>query len=188
MSQKEDRRIVRTKEAIMEAGVGTLLSNPAAGMSEIAAAAGIGRATLYRHFASREALVAELALRCYQEIDAALEPYQHLAGAAAIEKIIDVVMPMANRYRFLINLWSVVEQDENVLRIEARTQQDMRLMFEAAKQAGHVARDLPTEWLVAFFDATLMAGWMLVESGEADAQAAASYAKRCFLTGCGGAR
>ena len=45
----------------MRAGIETLLADRSAGMSEIARNAGIGRATLYRHFETREALVKKLA-------------------------------------------------------------------------------------------------------------------------------
>ena len=102
MSHKKDRRIVQSEQAIIEAGISALLLNPSAGMSEIAQFAGVGRATLYRHFESREALIRKLAIVCAEETDIALEPYAHLTGRAAIEAVIDVLVPMADRFRFLI--------------------------------------------------------------------------------------
>ncbi|WP_136658181.1 TetR/AcrR family transcriptional regulator [Nitratireductor sp. XY-223] len=184
MSQKNDRRFVRSQEAIIEAGIAALLRNPSAGMSEIADAAGIGRATLYRHFESREALVRKLALVCLEETETALEPNENLSGRAAVEKIIDVLMPMADRFRFLVSLWSLVEGDAEVARIEARMRGEMLALFRQAMTDGEFETDMPAEWLTAFFDSTLTAGWMLVDAGAATSGEAADYVKRSFLDGC----
>lgn len=185
MPQKKDQRVVQSEKAIIEAGIETLLINPSAGMSEIAEAAGIGRATLYRHFESREALVQALVMRCFQEIDTALEPHRHLKGKDALEKIIDILMPIANRFKFLVNLWAIVEDDKEVKRVEDQMYEELYVVFDQAKKAGEVDTDLPNAWLVAFFDSTLTAGWILVEEGEISSDDAAGYIKHCFFKGCG---
>ncbi len=185
MSQKKDRRLVQSEAAIIEAGIRTLLIDPSAGMSEIAEAAGIGRATLYRHFDSREALVRGLALKCYEEIETALEPHGHLVGRPGIERIIDVLMPIANRFRFLGSLWTYVEEDKEIARIESQMDEDMRLLFDHARSTGDIDKSFPTAWLVSFFDSTLMAGWDMVESGAMDPEEVAVYVKRSFFAGCG---
>ena len=184
MSQKNDRRFIRSQQAIIEAGIATLLRNPSAGMSEIADAAAIGRATLYRHFESREALVRKLALVCLEETEAALKPHGRLSGRAAVETLIDVLMPMADRFRFLVSLWSLVEGDVQVARIEARMRDELHGLFQQGIAAGDFRPDLPASWMAAFFDSTLTAGWMLVETGAATSAEAADYVKRSFLEGC----
>lgn len=169
----------------MEAGTRTLLSNRSAGMSEIAEAAGIGRATLYRHFKTREALIKKLALSCYEEFDAAYAPYLHLEGKAAIQKIFEVAMPMARRFNFLIRRWSLVEDDEDLQRADARSHHEMIYLLDQAKKSGEIGNGFPDSWLIAFFDSLLMAGCTLVETGEIDAEQAAKYATRSFFQGCG---
>ncbi|MEM7069952.1 MAG: TetR/AcrR family transcriptional regulator [Pseudomonadota bacterium] len=185
MSQKKDKRIIKSKEAILEAGIKILLIDRSASMLEIASAAGIGRATLYRHFPSREALVKRLAFSCYDDLNSALVPYSNLSGKAALEKIIEVSMPMANRFNFLIRLWSFIEDDEEVLQFEKQTQRDMAFLFAQAKKNGEIDKSLPDAWLMALFDSILAAGWELIESGEADAETTANLAKHSFFNGCG---
>ncbi|MEM7301486.1 MAG: TetR/AcrR family transcriptional regulator [Pseudomonadota bacterium] len=185
MSRKIDKRIVRSEEAILEAGIRVLLTNRSASMLEIADAAGIGRATLYRHFNSREALVKKLAFSCYENLSSALSPYANLTGKAAIEKIFDIAMPMADRFNFLIRLWSFIEDDEEVLEIERQTQRDMGYLFAQAKHNGEIDKSIPDVWLTAIFDNTLSAGWELIETDEADTDTATQLAKRSFFKGCG---
>jgi len=187
MSHKKDQRILKSEKAIIEAGISTLLANPSAGMSEIAEMAGVGRATLYRHFESREALVRKLAIVCNEEIDDAIKPYEHLKGRALIEAIIDVTVPMANRFRFLVSLWSLVEEDEVIRHINKQVQRDLYMLIEQAKKAGEIDKGLPTAWVVAFFDSTLDAAWIL-ENDDISTKDVAELVKKSFFRGCGNDR
>lgn len=185
MHQKTDQRIVQSEKAIIEAGIRALLINPSAGMSEIARIAGIGRATLYRHFTSRDELVRKLALVCLKEIDEAVEPYDHLKGRPLIEAIIEVTVPLADRFRFLIRLWSFVEQDKEVERINTRMQTEMEYVFNQAQKLGDVRADLPAAWIAEFFDTTLTAAWTLVDAKKITSGDAVKYMKLSFFHGCG---
>jgi len=184
MSQKKDQRLVQSEEAIVEAGIKTLLNNPSAGMSDIANAAGVGRATLYRHFPSREELIRRIALLCLSETERAFKPFEHLRGREAIEKIFDVLMPFAARFRFLGKLWSLVEEDAEILAIEARMDREMGFLFDEAKKTGVLNASLPTAWIKVLFDNVLDAGWVMIEDGDATPQEAAHLAKISFFDGC----
>ncbi|MEM7538581.1 MAG: TetR/AcrR family transcriptional regulator [Chloroflexota bacterium] len=180
---KKDQRLIQSEKAIIEASIKTLLTNPSAGMSEIAQAAGVGRATLYRHFESRDALIQRLVVVCLEEIDIVTNPLYHLKGRAALEGIIDAIMPLANRFQFLMNLWHIAGDNEAVRQISERQFEEMYAVMEEAKAAGDIDADLPTVWVVAFFDQTITAAWSLVEAGEFNASEAAECAKRSFFRG-----
>ena len=182
---KKDKRQIQSEKAIIEASIQTLLDNPSAGMSEIAAAAGVGRATLYRHFDSREVLIEKLVLICVEELETASEPIQHLTGRAAIEAYIEVKMPLADRFHFLTMLWTSVEDREAIQQIDKQLISEMGALVDQAKAAGEIKPDLPTKWIVAFYDSILMAAWWLIASGDLTIDEAVVYTKQSFFSGCG---
>jgi len=153
-------------------------------MSEIAQIAEVGRATLYRLFESREALIKKLALVCFEEIDKAVEPYSNLRGRELIEKIIEVVIPMSNRFKFLINLWNIASEDKEVIKIYNKQFKEMSFVFDDAKNRGEINKEFSTTWLVMFFDNILDTAWRLIESGLITKEEAIKYAKQSFFNGC----
>ena len=181
----QDKRFIRSEKAIIEASIQTLLLNPAAGMSDIAAAAGVGRRTLYRHFESREALIEKLILLSVEELRAASAPIQQLTGRAAIEAYIEVNMPLADRFHFLTTLWTGQEESAAIQQIDAQLIHEMATLVEQAKDEGDINPNLPTKWIVSFYEGTLMAAWWLIASGDLIIDDAVGYVKWSFFGGCG---
>ncbi len=71
----------RNRERILDAAIGMFAVNRGLGtLDQVAAAAGVGKGTVYRHFVNREALMEAVALRQFDELreraDQALEPSQ----------------------------------------------------------------------------------------------------------------
>ncbi|BCW71608.1 hypothetical protein NicSoilB8_26520 [Arthrobacter sp. NicSoilB8] len=74
VQKKRTRRAdaVRNKDAIIDAALTCLSDDPGTSMSEIARVAGVGRVTLYGHFADREELVGAVFARTMDSAEAEL--------------------------------------------------------------------------------------------------------------------
>lgn len=95
----------RTREAILGAAARVMGRRPDAAMAEIADEAGVGRATLYRHFPTRESLQQGVAEVGIAELTEALEAanLDELPADRAIARITAVVLRNGAKYAAVIS-------------------------------------------------------------------------------------
>jgi TetR/AcrR family transcriptional repressor of lfrA len=81
----------RTRKAILEAAMTVLAENPTASLSDIAAAAGVGRSTLHRHYPERTDLIHALAVHVHALSTAAIVEADPLCGppVAALRRVVE---------------------------------------------------------------------------------------------------
>lgn len=159
---------VRNREAILEAALTVLQSDPDAGMNQIADGAKVGRATLYRHFPTREDLLSALRQRARQQGKEAMLAANPDEGdpIEALERIVAALIDVGFRNRVLFgpkvsrpDLAKREEHFEPIARTFARAQRDgiistdftvtwltnaLRVLLGAARvegQAGRMARE-----------------------------------------------
>ena len=172
------------RRAIVDAAIRLWSVNPGATLHEVADRAGVGRATLHRHFQGRDALLAEVARTCLDEMRAAVGD-RTAAGASARERLRDMfeaVIPLGDRYSFL--------QREAVADAEAVAGYRAQLDWVAAlvadlKAAGDVAAEIPSAWVVGQIDQLVWTAWNETARGRVAAADAASLAVRTLLEGLG---
>jgi AcrR family transcriptional regulator len=152
----------RNHETIVTAAIAVLADDPEATMAEIAAASGIGRSTIYRHFPDRDALVAAISERVHTEARALVA--SRLDGARvelAVEVLIEVADTLAglgDRYRFMLH------QDERRLAGKSGKggwredeENGVRTFITHARAQGHVRQDLDADWLYTAYIHVLVA-------------------------------
>lgn len=154
-----------TTQAIIEAAFEVLGRDPSASLSQIADAAGVGRATLHRKFAGRDDLVRALVRQAARELDSAAE---RAAAAArsytqALEKTMAAAVALGDRQWFLAR--ERTEYAEEPLR-EKREQEFRQLLNEARKE-GLFPPTCPVEWAAQVFDHLVYAAWTQVRDGHA---------------------
>jgi pimeloyl-ACP methyl ester carboxylesterase len=143
----------RNIERIVKSAIHVLASDPAAGMNEVAAHAGVGRATVYRHFPTRDDLLAAIRARARQEAVAAVEscPLDEGSAVDCIEGIMRALIRLGERYRF-IDGWRA-DGDEASERIAAA----VRTAVERGQGRGEITRSVPVEWAVSAIRSVLLA-------------------------------
>jgi len=174
-----------SKEAIIEAGFTVFNRDPSASLAQVAELAGVGRATLHRHFSSREALVhalAEIAITEMDEVVAAACADVKSHGEA-LRVSLEVLIPLGDRYGFLTS--EAIEHAPELQSEFARQQRETEEMVEGAKREKLFDRAVPTAWIVQAFDYLLMAAWESVRAGDVTQAQAGELAWRTLTAGLG---
>lgn len=168
----------RNHEAILDAAMARLVADPRAGMADIAAHAGVGRATLYRHYATREALIEALQERTRAAFRALLgalradpDPFP-VALERFVARLLDLregwvaIAPRATDDRRARAVWSALE--DHVRERQAR---------------GEVDPALPPAWVLASLRGQLRAAVAELDAGALDRAAAPALMVRSLLRG-----
>jgi AcrR family transcriptional regulator len=136
----------RVSAAILEAAATVLAAEgERASMLDVAAAAGMGRATVYRYFPSRQALLDALA-------EVALQRAGEQLAAAGLDRV-SAVEGVARAIRALVAIgdYFVVLERERVRpdpeRLEAEIGAPLRALLERGQADGEIRADVPAPWL-----------------------------------------
>ncbi len=175
-----------TREILLDAATVVFSKNPGAPLSEVASTAGVGRATLYRYFPSRDDLIRELTLESYRQTDAALAPVlaRDLSGEELLLAILEAIIPLGDRYYFLL----LERTYEHVPEIQALTQRDEKewhSLFESMKSKGVIAPEVPTAWAKAAVEALIYAAWSSAHEGYIATREAPKLVYRTLMAGLG---
>lgn len=175
-----------TRDAIIEAAFAVYAENASASLGDVAARAGVGRATLHRHFPGRAELMRTLALTALDELDRAVEAATSEAQSAAegLRLALYAIVPLASRQWFLAN--EDLDADPEVASAYRADLDELRAEVEAAKHEGVFAPDVPSVWIVAAYENLTYAAWSLVVAGEATPRQAAHIAWRTLTRGLQG--
>lgn len=165
-----------TRQAIIEAAFDVLNRNTGASLAEIALGAGVGRATLHRHFSSRDDLLRTLAHIAIEEMDEAThEACQGVdSHSDAMRKCLEALIPLGNRHGFIAR--EPVDEDEALSAEYARLDRETIEMIEGAKAEGLFSPGTPTSWIARIYDHLLYAAWDSVRTDEATPSQAADLA------------
>ncbi len=175
-----------TRDAITEAAFEVFSEHPTASLGDIAKRAGVGRATLHRHFPGRPELMRALAGIALTELEQAVETTIAGAQSSAEEFRLSIhaIVPLANRQWFLAH--EAPQADPATAEAYAASRAELLRDIEQAKTEGVFDAHVPTEWIAEAYDNLIYAAWSLVRSGEATPKQAADLAWRTLSSGLKG--
>ncbi|MFT4715223.1 MAG: TetR/AcrR family transcriptional repressor of mexCD-oprJ operon [Paracoccaceae bacterium] len=172
--------------AILEAAFHVFGANPGASILDVAKEAGVGRATLYRHFATREALMVELAQIAKRELDAAVDAATNSARSNldGLKLALAAIIPLADRQWFLT--LDPVQQDPEIAELYQSSVDETLAAIKAARSEGAFATNLSDEWIAEVYDGLIYAAWTMVRRGQATHAEACAMAWATFEKGTKG--
>ena len=177
----KDARNARTAAAILDAAAQAFAEHGrSANMAEFAAAAGVSRATLYRYYPDREALLEALAAHALAEAAARLADagLERARVDEAIERIVRALAAVGDRYAVLMGEIKA-EPDE----IERLIAAPMRAVFARGLESGALRQDFSAEVLLELFGGAIVASLKLIQQGRLGVEEASAAAASVFLDG-----
>jgi AcrR family transcriptional regulator len=167
----------RTAAAILDAAVRVWSERGGvANLTDVAAAAGVSRATLYRYYPNREALLKALAAGASRVVAAGLD---RAPVEVAIERIVRGFASVADRYAVIEAEHVELDLDEKERLIEA----PIRAVFERGVETGVLRQDIPLDVLRELFGGVLLAAVKLAARPEIGIEEASAAATSVFLAG-----
>jgi len=184
MQNKENNRQQRTKEKMLSLAMFILAKNPKASLNEIAEAAEVGRATLFRYFKSRNQLLHELVVEADDKLEKATRPIieKKLSARDTLEEFIRVLVPLGASFHFL-NSEQISSENSGMADLYRNQLLRLKELSQRLKSEGIVAPDIPLAWIAAVLDNLIYTAWITVSEGDIAPNDAPGLVLRSFLTG-----
>jgi TetR/AcrR family transcriptional repressor of mexCD-oprJ operon len=163
---------VRNVERILDAAIVCLSRRQNATMSDIAREAGLGRVTLYGHFASRPALIDAVVARV---IDRGGDPRE------ALSRLIHSSWELVDRSRSVIAAAEEELPPARIRELHDGPASRVESLIERGRSAGLFSRDMPTSWQVAVLHQVLHGAGAEIAAGRLDSMDAPDLIVRTIL-------
>lgn len=148
--------VERHRRALLEAAADELARNPDSSMADVAQAANLTRATLYRHFSNRETLLKAIQAEALARASETLIACRLEEGDAleVLRRVIAALGKQGMRFRIIL-----MRAPDHNARFLARRDQVLAPLVEVVKRGqveGDIRADLSPEWIVAAIASLLM--------------------------------
>ena len=179
----------RNLQRIVEVAARLLGDDPHAGMGAVAAAADVSRATVYRHFPTREALLSAIHTQAVEHAERALVECRLDEDSAteALRRLVAAWLDVAERYAFP----QLAAQADPDATGEARAHrrrifgERLAALIQRGQAAGEFSSAISVEWSIRAFGALLLAGARAVDEGALSRADAPDVVYRTLLEGLG---
>jgi AcrR family transcriptional regulator len=156
----------RTRTRILAAAGPLLVRAPRSSLADVAAAAGVGRTTVHRCFATRDALLDALAVTAVDRIEEAVHTSALEEGTAveALQRLVAGLLGIADTFAFAstAQAWALPELEATWGDLDRR----LCTLVDRGKASGEFRADLPTTFVVDALAGLLDAAGTSVADGR----------------------
>ncbi|GAA3655485.1 TetR/AcrR family transcriptional regulator [Nonomuraea antimicrobica] len=180
-----------TRDQLMKAAIHHLNENPSASMAQLAEAVGISRATLHRHFTSRDELMLALGHRAHEQWEQA-QVSSGLAEATAsddpevvgraLHTLLDRLTEVADEYGFGLTDYAMVVHPELKRRSDELEEREIAF-YATAQRVGVLRADLSARWVSCTVYGLLVAVRESLRRGDVARREAPRLVLATFLNG-----
>lgn len=182
--RKSNSRQKRTREKVLNLAMHVFAKNPKASLDEIAEAAEIGRATLFRYFKSRKQLISELIVEADTQLEVATKPIieKNLNARDTLEEFVKVLVPLGASFRFL-NSNQIYADDPGIDNLYRNQLMRLRELSKRLKTENVVSAEIPLAWIAAVLDNLIYTAWETILEGDIAPNDAPGLVLSTFLSG-----
>ncbi len=151
------------RDALLRAAADFLGRRPNATQDEIAAAVGVSRATLHRHFSGKPALMTALDELAIAEMETALKVARldQDSATAALRRLVAAFEPVSCYLSLLYSQSQEIDADDS-MHGWAAIDAEITALFTRGQQSGEFRPDLTATWLTeALYSLVAGAGWSI---------------------------
>ena len=181
---KVKNRQERTREKVINLAMHVLAKNPKASLNEIAEAAEVGRATLFRYFKSRKQLIHELVVEADRKLENATKPIiaQELNARETLVEFVKVLVPLGASFHFL-NSEQVHSEGSGIEDLYRNQLGRFKELSKRLRAEDVVSADIPLAWVAAVLDNLIYTAWVTVLEGDIAPNDAPGLVLSSFLKG-----
>ncbi|MCU1494494.1 MAG: TetR/AcrR family transcriptional regulator [Acidimicrobiaceae bacterium] len=154
-----------------------------ASMADVAAAAGVGRATLYRYFDSRESLTHALAFAAIEELELRLveADLDQVPVPLAIERMARAMVACGIKFAVVRDVRQHLDKAE----LDRRIGSLIRAVFRRGVADGTLRDDIPIDLLAGIWGGSLAAALRWTSQPDGSVERASAAISNFFLQGAG---
>lgn len=176
--------IHQSKGKITEQAIQVLSRNPQSSMEQVAEKLGISRATLYRHFKTRQMLLKEITLSSYNIFISIIEPILQ-NDMKAEDKLVKFVRDFVSRgARFYFLTYNDMFLGDKEIEALYKSQSSyLEKLAVQLKADGVLCADISEEWFATSLEFMIYGAWEKIYQGDLAVNKAPELILRTILKG-----
>ena len=172
------------KRSLLDVAAEVLVADPSASLTQVAEAAGIGRTTLHKQYATREDLLRAVGNRVIDLWEQVTEVASADDADGGLRAAIEAMIPIGPQLAFLWRTPSFDHDQDLETRWNAFTQQTLAIL-KRAQDRGVISAAVPDWWLLSTFHAVIYIASERVQLGHLARLDAPGLALSTLLHGIG---